>query len=172
MISRFLALKEAIMNTLIDLKNDITFSSAELGLLQELSTSLNVVKTTVKLLCQENANLLTAETALQFMVAKLQATNSFIGDRLLETLKNRIAERRLLNLICTLKYLHNPSKYYTDSLSNIFPSSGNNTITETIIEINERYFCKRQDSDDDEDNTVLSLLHKRQQNETMQKSRA
>lgn len=110
-----------------------------------------------------------AETALQFMVAKLQATNSFISDRLLEALKNRIAQRRLPNLICTLKYLHNSIKYYAELPSNIFPSPGNDTIIEVIIEINERYFFKRPESHDDEDDIDLLQLQQRQhqqQNET------
>lgn len=66
-------------------------SLAELALLQSLSTSLNIVKATVEALCQEKANLLTAETVLQFMVVKLEATDSFISNRLLDALKNRIA---------------------------------------------------------------------------------
>lgn len=155
MVTRFLALKDSIMKTLIDLKEETTFNSTELALLQELSTSLNIVKATVEALCQKNTNLLTAETALQFMVAKLQATNSFTSDRLLEALKNRIAERRQSDLVCTLKYLHNPSKYYAEPHSSIFPSPGNDVITRIIIRINEKYFCNRQDSDDDEDNVTL-----------------
>ncbi|CAG5027220.1 unnamed protein product [Parnassius apollo] len=35
----------------------------ELALLQELSTSLNVVKATIEVLCEENANLLCSKTA-------------------------------------------------------------------------------------------------------------
>lgn len=171
MITRFLVLKEPIMKTLIDLKNEITFSSSELALLQELSTSLNIVKVTVEALCQENANLLTAETALQFMVGKLQATNSFTSDQLLQALKKRITERRLLDLVCTLKYLHNPRIYYSETPSDIFPSPGNDTIAKVITEINVRYFSQIQDFDDNDDRSLFDHQQQRQrQNEAIQET--
>lgn len=161
MITRFLELKDAIMKALIDLKEEVAFSLTELDLLKELSASLNIIKATVEALCEENANLLTAETALQFMVTNLQAITSFTSDRLLEALKNRITERRLLDLVCTLKYLHNPSKYYSEQPSLIFPSPRNDTIVSVITRINEEYFCTRQEIDDDEDD--IALVHVQQQ---------
>lgn len=161
MISRFLTLKDATMKVLIDLKNDITFSPTELALLRELSTSLNIVKTTVEAICEEKANLLTAETALEFMVAKLESEGTFTGEQLLKALKIRIAQRRLSDLVCTLKYLHSPSKYYAEPSSIFFPSPGNNVaITQVIVEINANYFCEMQETSDDEDN--LPLIHHQQ----------
>lgn len=96
-------------------------------------------------------------------------TNSFTSDQLLQALKKRITERRLLDLVCTLKYLHNPRIYYAETPSDIFPSPGNDTIAKVITEINVRYFSQIQDFDDNEDRSLFDHQQQRQ-NEAIQES--
>ncbi|CAK1592201.1 unnamed protein product [Parnassius mnemosyne] len=166
MVSKFLLLKDAILKALIDLKEKTMFSTYELDLLQDLSTTLTIVKSTVEAICQEKANLLTADTALQFMVTKLQENNGVISSRLLQALTLRIAQRRQADLVCTLKYLHNPNKYYQEQSSTVFPKVGNDVITKVIVDIQKKYFNQRPStitytgaSDDEDDIFLADLQH-------------
>lgn len=90
MISRFLQLKDPIQKTLIYLKENIFFTEAELHLLENLSNSLNIIKATVEELCEQKSNLLSAETALIFMIEKLQEFNNSISHKLVTQLSKRI----------------------------------------------------------------------------------
>jgi hypothetical protein len=136
MITRFLALKETVMKALIDIKCNITFHEDEIEMLQDISDSLNIIKTTVEAICQEDANLLTAEIALKFMVEKLVGNDSQISRDLLEALKERISQRRQPVLNGTLKYLHNSVNYYKESSCYPFANPSNQDIKDCIFKIN------------------------------------
>ena len=111
MLEPFNLLKDCVLKSLIDLKNPVTFSSSELVQVGQLVSGLEPIKVTVEALCRRDANLLTAEAALQFMMKKLnsQTQTSPLAHQLLSALRRRISERRSSTLSGVLRYLHNPA---------------------------------------------------------------
>lgn len=69
-IVRILQFKNAIQKTLLDLKGKTTFSDAEILILKDLSSPLNIIKATVEEICERESNLLSAEITLQFMMER------------------------------------------------------------------------------------------------------
>lgn len=172
MITRFLRLKDGIMKTLIDLKNDTKFSSSEFVILKDLSISLNVIKATVEAICREDANLLTAETALKFMISKLTERDSTISQQLVESLKARIIQRRKTELVSTLKYLHNPTKFYEERSCDVFRISYN-IVPGFVVELLKKHLptspitTETTTDDYDDDVTLLNLQHQRASEESL-----
>ncbi|KAJ2954908.1 hypothetical protein O0L34_g3232 [Tuta absoluta] len=105
MLERFLKLRMCVQKALIDLKSDISFTSAEIQLIQDLQLSLEIVKDTEEALCRRDATLITANTALRLMIKSLDEKEG--SRRIFGTLKDRMKERRLHNVTGTLLYLHN-----------------------------------------------------------------
>lgn len=68
-------------------------------------------KTTVEVLCRRDATILTAETALKFLVQSLEKQDLLTGKKLANSLKNRIKQRRLYQVVGALQYLHNPNQF-------------------------------------------------------------
>lgn len=148
MLARFLTLKVVVQKALIDYDNHITFSEEEMKRLEELSNTMNVIKATVEVLCEENANLIMTETALKFMIEKLGEIHNEVSRDLLVSLKQRIGERRLPELSGTLKYLDNSAKFYNEGMSSYpFENPHNIVIKNTIVKLNS-YFESSSDSED------------------------
>lgn len=148
MLSRFLTLKVAVQKALIDHCNHITFSEEEIKRLEELSNTINVIKATVEVLCEENANLITTETALKFMIEKISEIQNDVSQDFLVLLKQRIGERRLPELSGTLKYLDNSGKFYREEKSSYpFGNPYNSVVKSTIVKLNS-YFESSVDSED------------------------
>lgn len=133
MIARFLVLKNSVMKALIDLKSNIIFTEDDLQQLEDISDSLNIIKATLESICQQDANLLTAEIALKFMIEKLSLKNNHISLDLLQALKERISQRRLSVINGTLKYLHNPNNFYNEISSFPFQNPDNETVRDYIV---------------------------------------
>lgn len=72
---------------MIDLKPSVLHEE-EFNQLEEISESLNIIKTTPEALCHRDANLLTAEIALKFTVQKLSQKESQISKDLVNSLKD------------------------------------------------------------------------------------
>ncbi|XP_061720920.1 uncharacterized protein LOC133527772 [Cydia pomonella] len=139
MVTRFILLKQSILKSLIDIKSQITFSEDEFQQLNEIADSLNMIKTTVESICQRDANLLTAEIAMKFMIQKLSENHNQLSMKLVKALKERIAERRLSDVSGTLKYLHNPTNFYREGLGEYpFENPMNDRVKEIIIKLNSR----------------------------------
>jgi len=105
MLERFLKLQGPIRKALIDLKSSIVFSDIEFTQIENVVRALETVKLTVDCLCRRDANLLTAEAALQFMINKLHGLNSSVSGDLAAALSSRIKQRRT-QLSGVLRYLH------------------------------------------------------------------
>lgn len=104
MIKRFDKLQNCVRKALIDLKSDIVFSDEELKTVKTLIEILLPVKLAVEALCREDANLLTAITTLEFLLANI-GSGSVLHDKMKSALERRISER-LTNLANVLQYLH------------------------------------------------------------------
>lgn len=136
MLERFQQLRDCVFKSLIDMKNPLTFSADECKQIDQLVSALEPIKATVEALCRRDANLLTAETALKFLMETLleQEESSALAKQLVVALRRRISERRRSKLTGLLRYLHNPnvisSAGHDEDLSSDFetlfdiPSSG------------------------------------------------
>lgn len=113
MLHRFQLLKDCVLKSLIDMKSKLTFSTEDTEQISQLVSGLEPVKVTVEALCRSDANLITAETALRFLMQTLngQKEQSPLAGQLIEALRRRIGERRCSNLSGVLQYLHNPNTH-------------------------------------------------------------
>ena len=68
MIERFVKLKNCIKKSLIDLKSPFLFSDAEFEMLSNILSFLLPIKLTVETICRQDATLLSADAAIQFMM--------------------------------------------------------------------------------------------------------
>ncbi len=111
MLDRFQMLKDCVLKSLIDMKHKLTFSDEDSEQISQLVSGLQPVKVTVEALCRSDANLLTAEVALKFLMTTLngQKEQSPLAGQLVEALCRRVGERRLSNLSGVLQYLHDPT---------------------------------------------------------------
>lgn len=109
MLERFDKVKNCIFKSLIDLKSSISFEEEELALIHNLVITLEPVKLAVEAICQRDATLLSADTAISFMMNNLG--NSDLAVRLKETLSRRINQRRT-KVSSLLQYLHKGNQNY------------------------------------------------------------
>lgn len=109
MLERFNLVKYSIQKCLIDLKSPFSFTDEELQSIIDNISALQPVKLTVEVLCRKDSNLLTATTAMQFMIQTLDKNESSICKKMSDALKIRIKERLRPELSGILHYLHNPS---------------------------------------------------------------
>lgn len=164
MIQNFLKLKNSVQKALIDYNNEIRFTDEEIQLLENLSSSLCIIKATVEAICEQKADLLTAEAALQFMIEKLDQENSCVSDELMVSLKKRISERRIPILSGTLKYLHNCANFYKEGPSSYpFQNPDSEEILKFIAKMNTQYFSPKPQPEPMEptldDSTAQSQSH-------------
>ncbi|XP_013199728.1 uncharacterized protein LOC132903872 isoform X2 [Amyelois transitella] len=134
MIGVFLKLKDSISKALIDWKSDISFSENDIQCLNEIHHSLNVVKLTVMSLCRRETTLYTADTALKFMLKKLDEQDTFLSKNLASNLRSRIKARRLL-LAGVLHYLHDAEDFFAEPDNDTFPKPDSNEISDIVVNL-------------------------------------
>ncbi|XP_047520612.1 uncharacterized protein LOC125059942 [Pieris napi] len=110
MICRFLKLKDCIHESLTYLEMDLFINDEELQILNEIHESLVVIRATITVLCKPSANLLTADTALRFMIRKLDAQNNAISRHFSTVLRKHIKRSRTITS-SILQYLHHRHIY-------------------------------------------------------------
>jgi hypothetical protein len=71
MLERVDKVKNCILKSLIDLASSISFDEEELNMIHNLVTTLEPVKLAVETLCRRNETLLSADTAISFMINNL-----------------------------------------------------------------------------------------------------
>lgn len=111
MIERFHKLRNCIRKALIDIKSEIVFSTEEMEIIQSVIQILLPVKLAVEALCTQDANLLTANTTLTFLLANI-GSGTVLHEKMKSALKKRISQR-LTDMSNLLQYLHNGT--YVDS---------------------------------------------------------
>lgn len=94
MLERFYEVRYCVQKALIDLKSNITFSEDEFGLLFAAISTFMPIKLAVEAICRRDANLLTADAALKFMMSTIDEHNSQLSTDLTDALKKRIFQRR------------------------------------------------------------------------------
>ena len=132
MLERFNQLKNCVKKALIDIASDIVILDAEIVSIKNIISALLPVKLTVDALCREDANLLSADAALSFML------ENFGSDELSLKLKNKLEDRisqRRTNVSGTLQYLHNGGK---SEIHESFTRPLKNTIAKVIESFAQR----------------------------------
>lgn len=150
MVERFLKLKSCVRKALIDIRSSISFSEDEIAVLENLQSSLDVIKTTVEVLCRSDATLLTADTALKLMIKTLSSREDSIAKKFTLALKQRIVQRRLHSLTGTLLYLHNPQQFLNETPDPTFDDTFKKPTLQEIKDI----ICNIALLDDDSEDTT------------------
>ena len=107
MLDRFYILRNCIRKALIGVKSSVIFTEDEFDTISHIITALELVKFAVEALCRQDANMLTAEATLKFMINPLKMRNSAVGKELIQVLSFRISQRRT-PLTGALLYVHDP----------------------------------------------------------------
>lgn len=124
------------------------FSDKEFNLLSSIIAALTPVKLTVDALCRKDANLLTADASLTFMLNTLSQQKSTIALELLEALKSRILLRRT-ELSQILQYLQKGSQDVVE----VFKRISKFTIIKKIVSLTKR--LTHENLEDTEDMEVV-----------------
>lgn len=115
MLACFYKLRVCIKKALIDMHNDMSFSEAEFDLMNRAITALMPVKLAVEAVCRRDANLITADAAVDFMLDQLAKCEGGIGRDLRSKLVQRFGERRT-DMSTLLQYLHGRKPAISKSL--------------------------------------------------------
>ena len=107
MIERFLKLKHSIPNALRTVLSTEATSDDEWKTLDLLYETLRPVEMILKVICREDADLLTVETSLEFLLNKLRIVNNPLALTLYQGLVHRYNMRINVETVTLLRYLHN-----------------------------------------------------------------
>lgn len=143
MLEKFEEIKFCIQKALIDISSNVHFSDEEFNLLSSIIAAL-----TVDALCRKDANLLTADASLTFMLDTLSQQKSAIALELLEALKSRILLRRT-ELSQILQYLQKGSQ----DVGEVFKRISKFTIIKKIVSLTKR--LTHENLEDTEDMEVV-----------------
>lgn len=173
MVERFLKLKNAIKKSLIDLNMSAMWNDDNIPILQSIMDILQPVKLSVEALSRKDATLLTSEAIIEVLFDKLESMDNDLAKKFLENLANEIGkrERRNINLITLIKYLHNPAsiqnenerlpsnctknaliKFTEELYTRLYPSTSTSNETDDV---------QLQATPDDEQETNFELLLQR-----------
>lgn len=150
MLQRFDKLKNCVRKALIDIKSNIVFSDEKMETVKTLIEILLPVKLAVEALCQQNANLLTANTTLEFMLKNI-GSGTVLHDRMKSALKRRISER-VTDLFHLVQYLHNGT--YASSTLGIRKPSKEALVKLIIRHLNEPESGKENELSEKDSNDV------------------
>lgn len=156
MVERFLKLKNAIKKALIDLNMSSMWRDDNIDVLESLLVVLHPVKLSVEALSRKDATILTSEAIIDVLINKLKTMENNLAATFVNHLMSKIENRRNINLITLIKYLHNPTIFqnynenstricnktalirFTEELYNrLFPSSSNSDENDTLIQTSE-----------------------------------
>ena len=102
MLERFLKIVDSIRHALQDLNSNL-LNENNLHVLNDLLVALKPIKLAIEALGRQDANLLTADAILKFMIESLQQNDNAISKELSDALLIRINERRNKDLVSLMK---------------------------------------------------------------------
>lgn len=141
MLERFYEVRECINKSLVD----NTFSAYEFNLMEKIIFALRPIQTAVEALCARDANLISADVSLKFMLDELAKQKTSLSESLSAELINRIRERRS-EVSDVLQFLHNPNELFNgDQVYNIFNVTSKQKISKKIEELAVRFFNKESE---------------------------
>lgn len=139
MIERFWELKTAVRKALIDIQATSgsvvgMLTSDELSSVHDLISALNVLKVGTEMLCRRDANLITSDVTLSFILTQLRSQTSPIAVKLLECVRRRVLERRTI-AASVLQHLH---QGHGSSSDPDLPVAGTKEVSKTVVELVSR----------------------------------
>jgi hypothetical protein len=110
MLERLVKVKLPVQKALIDVKADVTLSEGEFEIMSNVIVALKPLEAAVEALCRRDANLITANTTMKFIMNELEKMppSTFLVRQLQDALEKRIFKERHLYSADILLYLHNP----------------------------------------------------------------
>ena len=128
MFERYCLLRSCIVKTMIDIKSTSAVTDNEFAVCKSLCEALKPFKAATKGICRNDANLVTADAAIVFLLNELKDQSSLYALQLHDTVKARIIERRQPVAVALLKYLINP-----DSINKADPITGTKVSKQSVI---------------------------------------
>ena len=139
MIERFYSLRSCIQKALIDMNSDIKFSEVEFQLMNDTIDVLQPIQYAVESLCRQDADLLTAEATMKFLLNNLSQNKSSLAAEMKDALEFRIKQRRT-NFSALLNYLHNGMELEVDdTIITCFPKLSKNKIKIALVDLAKRF---------------------------------
>lgn len=138
MLERFNLLKTCIQKAFLDFATDdsLKMNETEFKIISDLVLLLAPIKATVEALCRQDANLITADIAMEFMLSKIKEQNCDISRQLFSALSHRIQQRRT-QFSSLLMYLHNGHNKFS-SMPEIFVSNTNAQNKKIMVDLIKR----------------------------------
>lgn len=167
MLNTFSRVSGSIKRVLGDI-NRLELWSNEIPLaIDELASVLKIAKMAMDEISKDDANLLTAEGALEFLFQELEEINSTLSLELLEEIKVMLhgklngkgVKRRPKSLVSLMKFLQNPKSIKEDKKS-FFASTSKADVVTLATEIWKKNFTKQlgeNSEESDEDDKVQDL---------------
>lgn len=108
MLETFYKVLDCVRKALHDLNYNIDFSEFELRAMENANAVLLPVKLAIEVLCRPDANLITADAALQFMFDRLDEADGELCEQLKSVLTERVSQCRT-DAASVLQFLHGQS---------------------------------------------------------------
>jgi len=140
MLEKFYKAKDSIKKALTDINRLELWSNRFVDQLKEIIEVLKIIKMAMDELSKDEATLLTAEGALEFMFNELKEIGSPLSCSLLESIKVEIGKRRNRELVSLLKFLQNPQSLH-ETTESFFEMTSKKVIIKTAVDVWTTFFC-------------------------------
>ena len=110
MLERIIRIKLPIQKALLDLGvEDINIVDQEFEVISSIVEALKPIRIALDALCRRDANLITAEATVKFVLDEIHKSQSYYNIRIQEAINQRIVQERYTETSIITQYLHNPS---------------------------------------------------------------
>ena len=106
-VERIIKIKLPVQKALLDLGVQINLSGIEFFQIESITEALSPMKIAIEALCRRDANLITAEATIKFLLDELKKSPSYYSTRILEAIDQRIIQERYTEASVIIQYLHN-----------------------------------------------------------------
>ena len=110
MLERIVKIKKPFQKALLDLDVGININDDEFSHISNIVKALDPIKLAVEALCRRDANFITAEATIKFLLEKIQNYSpSVYKTKIIEAIEERIIQQRYADASIIIAYLHNPT---------------------------------------------------------------
>ena len=109
MLERIVEIQIPVQKTLLDLNSEIKIGDEEFIQISHIVQALGPIKIAVEALCRRDANFITAEATIIFLLDEMQNhLPSEYNNRIIEAITQRSIQERYIEASKIIAYLHNP----------------------------------------------------------------
>ena len=117
MLERIVKIKKLVQKALLDLDIGININDDEFTHISNIFKALDPVKLAVEALCRRDANFISAEATIKFLLEEIQMYSpSVYKTRILEAIEERIIQQSYTDASVIIAYLHNPTAKLEEKL--------------------------------------------------------